>query len=104
MSIWKEDGDYIYVSGHRGWFDKCPENTIESFQAALDLGVDQIETDIRVTKDGELVLMHDATVDRTTDGTGKVIDYTLAELKQLDAGIHKGLPLVRSSGGGRLDR
>ena len=56
----------------------------------MELGVDQIETDIRVTMDGELVLIHDATVDRTTNGTGRVIDMTLAELKTLDAGIRKG--------------
>ena len=90
MSVWKEDGDYIYVSGHRGWFDKYPENTMESFQAALDLGVDQIETDIRVSKDGELVLFHDSSLERTTNGTGLLIEKTLAELKELDAGSHKG--------------
>jgi glycerophosphoryl diester phosphodiesterase len=62
---------------------------MEAFRAAAELGVDQIETDVRVTKDGELVLIHDATVDRTTNGTGRVIDMTLAELKALDAGIRK---------------
>lgn len=91
MNYWTQSKDNVWVAAHRGWRTKYPENTMEAIKAAVELGVDQIETDIRVTKDGELVLMHDATVDRTTDGTGKVIDYTLAELKQLDAGIHKGL-------------
>ena len=91
MNYWKQNKDNIWVAAHRGWCSKYPENTIEAIRAAVELGVDQIETDIRVTKDGELVLMHDATVDRTTNGTGKVIDYTLEELRQLDAGVHKGL-------------
>lgn len=59
-------------------------------RAAIALGVDQLETDIRVTRDGELVLIHDATVDRTTDGSGKVQEMTLQEVKALDAGVKKG--------------
>lgn len=90
MNYWKESRDHIYVAAHRGWSTVYPENTMEAFRAATELGVDQIETDIRITRDGELVLIHDATVDRTTNGTGRVIDMTLAELKSLDAGIHKG--------------
>ena len=90
MNYWKESRDHIYVAAHRGWSTAYPENTMEAFRAAAEIGVDQIETDVRVTKDGELVLIHDATVDRTTNGTGRVIDMTLAELKTLDAGIHKG--------------
>lgn len=89
MNYWTQSAENIYVAAHRGWSSKYPENTMEAIKAAIDLGVDQIETDIRVTKDGELVLFHDATVDRTTNGTGKVCDYTLAELKQLDAGSWK---------------
>ena len=89
MNYWKEGRDHIYVAAHRGDSATYPENTIEAFKAAIDEGVDQIETDVRVTRDGELVLIHDATVDRTTNGTGKVIDMTLAELKKLDAGSHK---------------
>ena len=73
-----------------GWRSDYPENTMLSFKAAAEIGVDQIETDIRITKDGELVLIHDATVDRTTDGTGRVIDYTYEELCKLDAGIKRG--------------
>lgn len=90
MNYWTQSKDNIYVAAHRGWSEKYPENTMEAFQAAIDIGVDQIEIDVRVTKDDELVVIHDAAVDRTTNGTGKVCDLTLAELKALDAGIKKG--------------
>ena len=89
-NYWTQSASNIYVAAHRGWSAVYPENTMEAFKAAVELNVDQIETDVRITKDGELVLMHDAKVDRTTDGTGKVCDMTLAELKALDAGIKKG--------------
>lgn len=89
MNYWTQSKDNIFVAAHRGWKAKYPENTLEAFKAALDLGVDQLETDVRITKDGELVLIHDATVDRTTDGMGKVCDMTLVELRSLDAGIKK---------------
>ena len=84
MNYWTQSAKNIFVAGHRGWYDKYPENTMEGFRAALELGVDQIETDIRVTKDGELVLFHDETVDRVTNGSGKVCEHTLAELKELN--------------------
>jgi glycerophosphoryl diester phosphodiesterase len=58
MNYWTEGKDYIYVAGHRGFPEKYPENTMESFRAAIEAGVDQIETDVRVTKDDELVLIH----------------------------------------------
>lgn len=90
MNYWKQSKDNIYVAAHRGWCEKYPENTLEAFEAAIALGVDQLETDIRVTRDGELVLIHDATVDRTTDGSGKVQEMTLQEIKALDAGVKKG--------------
>ena len=89
MNYWKQSNKYLYVAGHRGWPRKYPENTMASFRGALTLPLDQLETDVRVTKDGELVLIHDATVDRTTNGTGEVRDFTLAELKKLDAGSWK---------------
>ena len=81
---------YMRVAAHRGFSEKYPENTMEAFRAALELGVDEIETDVRVSADGELVLIHDDTVSRTTDGTGKVCEMTLAELRALDAGSKKG--------------
>ena len=98
MNFWAESNDNIYVASHRGWSEKYPENTMEAFRAAIDIGIDQIETDIRVTKDGKLVLIHDATVDRTTNGTGLVEEKTLDELKALDAGIKKGVEFE----GGRI--
>ena len=91
MNYWTQSPKNIYVAAHRGWPAKYPENTMESFQAATELGVDQLELDVRVTKDNELVVIHDATVDRTTNGTGLVCEHTLAELKALDAGSHKGV-------------
>lgn len=90
MNFWTESKNNIYVAGHRGWPAQYPENTMESFRAAAELGIDQIETDVRITADGELVCIHDATVDRTTDGTGRVDELTLAELRALDAGVKKG--------------
>lgn len=90
MNYWTQSEKNIYVAAHRGWRAKYPENTIEAFKAALTLDVDQIETDVRISKDGELVLIHDATVDRTTNGTGKVCDLTLSELKALSASANLG--------------
>ena len=92
MNYWTQSKNNIYVAAHRGWCSKYPENTMAAFKAAIELGVDQIETDVRITKDGELVLMHDNTVDRTTNGSGRVIDMTLAELKSLDAGNGEKVP------------
>ncbi len=74
------------LCAHRGAMSTHPENTLSALQEAVRLGAQMIEFDIQLTKDGALVLMHDATVDRTTDGKGKVGDLTLAELKALDAG------------------
>jgi glycerophosphoryl diester phosphodiesterase len=90
MNYWTQSKQNIFVAAHRGWSAKYPENTMEAFRAAAEAGVDQIETDIRITKDGELVLMHDHTVDRTTNGTGLVREKTLAEIRALDAGSWKG--------------
>ena len=78
------------LQAHRGVSTDAPENTMAAFRAAVELGVDQIETDIRVSRDGELVLIHDATVDRTTNGSGRVDSMTLEELRSLDAGSWKG--------------
>lgn len=94
MNYWTQSKQNIFVAAHRGWRSKYPENTLEAFQAALNLGVDQIETDVRVTADGELALIHDATVDRTTNGTGLVCEMTLAEIKALDAGNGTKIPTL----------
>lgn len=95
MDYWTQSRGNIFVAAHRGWCAKYPENTILAFKKAMELGVDQIETDIRITKDNELVLMHDASLERTTNGTGKVCEHTLAELKQLDAGGGEQIPTLR---------
>ena len=71
---------------HRGASGNYPENTLIAFQKALEIGVDEIELDLHSTRDGHLVVMHDADVDRTTDGTGAIAELTLAEIKALDAG------------------
>jgi glycerophosphoryl diester phosphodiesterase len=78
--------DNFWVIAHRGGRSLGPESTLYTFQCALELGVDVLEVDIRTTKDGQLILLHDRTVDRTTNGTGPVNNYTLAKLKTLDAG------------------
>ncbi len=70
---------------HRGFCSQYPENTILAFQKALEEGVDGIENDVQLSKDGHIVIMHDESVDRTTNGKGWVKDLTLAELKELDA-------------------
>ena len=76
---------------HRGFSGRYPENTMLAFRKAIEAGADGIENDVQYTKDGELVVIHDETVDRTTDGVGYVRDYTLKELRKLDASyIHKG--------------
>jgi glycerophosphoryl diester phosphodiesterase len=74
------------ILAHRGSAGTHPENTFASYQAAMDAGADGIEIDVHLTKDGDLVVLHDATVNRTTNGTGYVKDFSLAEIKQLDAG------------------
>jgi len=80
----------IIVSGHRGYKTLYPENTIISFKKAIEIGVDMIEMDLNLTRDKQLVVIHDNTLDRTTNGTGAVCDYTLDEIKRLDAGIFMG--------------
>lgn len=72
--------------GHRGASGYMPENTIASFNKAIELGVDMVEFDVHRCKTGEIVVMHDDTVDRTTNGHGRVADLTLDELRALDAG------------------
>lgn len=71
---------------HRGGSALAPENTLAAFQNAANIGVDVLEMDVRLTADGELVVFHDETLERTTNGSGLVRDKTLAELRQLDAG------------------
>ncbi|MER6536604.1 glycerophosphodiester phosphodiesterase [Streptomyces sp. 900105755] len=79
--------------GHRGVMGVEPENTLRSFVAAQQAGLDLIELDLHLSKDGALVVMHDAEVDRTTDGTGPIADKTLEELRALDAGRGERVPV-----------
>lgn len=72
------------IWAHRGASGTMPENTLESFKKAAELGADGVELDIQFTKDKQIVVCHDETVDRTSNGKGFVKDYTLEELKQLD--------------------
>lgn len=74
------------VIAHRGYRVKYPENTLVAFQGAIDAGVDMIELDVLLTKDRSTVVIHDESLDRTTNGQGMVSDYTLSELKTFDAG------------------
>lgn len=74
------------VCAHRGGAAGRPENTLSAFREATALGVHQVEFDVRRSADGEIVVVHDASVDRTTDGSGRVADHTFAELRRLDAG------------------
>ena len=75
-----------WVIAHRGASGHAPENTMAAFRRAVELGARFIETDLQITRDGQLVVLHDHTLDRTTNGRGRVIDHTLADLKHLDAG------------------
>jgi glycerophosphoryl diester phosphodiesterase len=78
--------------GHRGAAGYEPENTLRSFSKAIELKADMVELDVHVCSSGEVVVVHDDTVDRTTDGTGKVSELTLGELKRLDAGSGERIP------------
>ena len=75
----------IKIYAHRGASAYAPENTLPAFQAAMEQGADGIELDVHLSRDGELVVIHDEELDRTTNGTGLVKDHTLAELKKLCA-------------------
>jgi glycerophosphoryl diester phosphodiesterase len=81
------------IVAHRGASSTHPENTLEAFRAAVDVGADFIELDVRLTADHVAVVLHDADVSRTTDGTGLVNEMTLAEVKALDASGDRGLAL-----------
>ena len=76
------------IFAHRGSAGTHPENTMDAFIAAEKFGADGIELDVQLTSDGEIVVIHDTTLDRTTSGTGNVRDFTLSELKKLLANYH----------------
>lgn len=81
-----QESTCMMVAAHRGYKSAYPENTLLAFRKALELGVDMLEFDLRLSQDHEVVVIHDATVQRTTNRVGAVRDFTLEELKSLDAG------------------
>lgn len=84
----------VNIVGHRGAPTAEPENTLRSFRRALNLGVAAVELDVQLTRDGRLAVIHDETLDRTTNGHGLVKDFTLAELQKLDAGKGESIPAL----------
>jgi len=82
----KPDSKFPLIIAHRGASAKAPENTLTAFKLALEMGADGIELDVMLTKDEELVVIHDDTVDRTTNGSGRVSEFSYNTLRDLDAG------------------
>jgi glycerophosphoryl diester phosphodiesterase len=80
----------IMVIAHRGFSGAAPENTLTAFQKGVEIGSDMIELDVHLSRDGEIVVIHDETLERTTNGKGMVADQTLGDLKKLDAGSSFG--------------
>jgi len=85
----------MIIMGHRGAAALEPENTLLSIGRAIEIGVNAVEIDVRLSKDKEIVVIHDSTVDRTTDGTGPVCSFTVDELKKLDAGKGQRIPTLQ---------
>lgn len=82
------------VVAHRGASSYEPENTLRAVGRAVEMGADMVEVDVRLSKDGVPVVIHDETLDRTTDGSGRVRDYSVKELRRLDAGMGEKIPLL----------
>ena len=85
----------MMIMGHRGAAALEPENTLLSIGRAMEIGVDAVEIDVRLSKDKEIVVIHDSTVDRTTNGIGPVNTHTLQEIKKLDAGKGETIPTLQ---------
>jgi glycerophosphoryl diester phosphodiesterase len=83
------------IMGHRGARNESPENTLKSIQVALDAGVESIEIDIHLSKDNQMMVIHDDSLERTTNGKGLVIDFSMLELKKLDAGEGESIPTLK---------
>ena len=81
--------------GHRGAAGHVLENTLGSIEKAIELGVDYVEIDLRLTRDGHVVILHDATVDRTTTGHGRIKDLTLAQVKRIKTKDRKHVPTLQ---------
>jgi glycerophosphoryl diester phosphodiesterase len=91
MNLFLQPGSQPLVIAHRGASAYAPENTLAAFQLAAEQGADAIELDVDLTRDGHVVVMHDATIERTTNGHGRVHDLALDEIRQADAGVWKGV-------------
>ena len=85
----------MQIIGHRGACGYEPENTLLAFEKAIEMGVDMIELDVYALKTGELVVIHDDTVDRTTDGEGYVLEHSFQDLRELDAGKGQKIPTLQ---------
>lgn len=94
MELLRSATGRVTIVGHRGAAAHAPENTLASFEKARQLGVDMVEFDVHLTVDGRCVVIHDETVDRTTDGSGPVAAKTFAELRELDAGDGQRIPAL----------
>ncbi|MDN3515719.1 MAG: HEAT repeat domain-containing protein [Candidatus Brocadia sp.] len=90
IPVFSEDAKQVEIFAHHGVLEDVPENTFAALKRVVELGIDGIEVDIRQTKDNQLVLMCDETIDRTTDGKGHVDQLSYAELQQYDAGLWRG--------------
>ena len=94
MGATRDPGEPAFVASHRGDADRAPENTLPGVLAAIAAGFDYVEVDVALTADGAAVLLHDATVDRTTNGSGRLADLSLAYVRSLDAGGWFGAAFV----------
>ncbi|NJE09833.1 glycerophosphodiester phosphodiesterase family protein [Thermococcus sp. MAR1] len=90
--MWERDR--VIVLGHRGYMSAYPENSLLAFRKAIEAGADGIELDVWLTKDGEAIVMHDETIDRTSDMVGKQKEMTLEELKRADIGMGERIPTL----------
>jgi len=88
------DREKVIVLGHRGFMGKFPENSLLAFRKAIEAGADGVELDVWLTKDGHVVVMHDETIDRTSDMSGRQKDMTLEELKKADLGGGERIPTL----------
>ncbi len=93
MPMW--ESDKVLVLGHRGYIGKYPENSILAFKKAIEAGADGIELDVWLTKDGKVVVMHDETIDRTSNMSGRQKEMTLEELKRADIGMDEKIPTLK---------
>ncbi|AFK21650.1 glycerophosphodiester phosphodiesterase family protein [Pyrococcus sp. ST04] len=93
--MWEREG--VIVLGHRGWVGKYPENTLLAFKKAIESGADGVEFDVWLTKDGNVIIMHDETIDRTTNLKGRQKEMSLEELKRASLGMGQKIPTLEEA-------